>query len=221
MRIAMVTGSSHSLGPRAIVKVATVVLAGQLAGAGAQVAMSHYLRKVPRRGRPILFLHNAVTDLLLAWNATGPLSAFAAAARSQNSLPGFDSWRSTSGCDVRAESSTAATPRKSWSWCWARGEAAAQTTIAAAACSVTSSHRSIEASARAGQAKHESGQGAESLDRPSRKRTFGRIGLGPVIPRRANNRPRHPSDGCARRIPSSWPVDTVSECMSATRRRKS
>lgn len=81
--------TSLSLSPRALAKVAADLFTGQLTRAGAQVAMSHYLRRFPKRPHPVIFLHNAVTDLLLAWRATEALSAFAAAARSRNSQPGF------------------------------------------------------------------------------------------------------------------------------------
>lgn len=81
--------TSVSLGPGPLLGAAGRGLLGDLTGAGARVAMGHYLRGFPKGRHPVVFLHNAVTDLLLAWNATHALKSFADAARARGSAPGF------------------------------------------------------------------------------------------------------------------------------------
>lgn len=78
-----------SLGPMRMAGTLGRLMTGDLQGAGARVAIAHFVKEFPDREPKVVFLHNAVTDLLMAWGCHDALAGFAAACRSRNSVPGF------------------------------------------------------------------------------------------------------------------------------------
>lgn len=81
--------TSARAGPKQLGLTMADVLTGQLATGGARMAIAHELRSFDAGRPPVVFLHNAVTDMLLGWDGREALEAFAKACRSRGSLPGF------------------------------------------------------------------------------------------------------------------------------------
>jgi hypothetical protein len=81
--------SAGSVGFAGGLRTAGALARGNLPGAGSGIAVAHYLRDFPRRKPGVVFLHNTVTDLFVAWGAQGALRGYADAVRARGGVPGF------------------------------------------------------------------------------------------------------------------------------------